>query len=75
VGVPQARCPPLDGDDAQSELQRLSVELFGELGDRHDPVGQPFVVELALDLDGRVASARALALLAITAAKEGEPGG
>jgi hypothetical protein len=38
VGVPQACCPPLDGDDAQSELQRLSVELFGELGDRHDVI-------------------------------------
>src|ERR1700730_18417706 len=58
-GPPEARCPSLDGKDAQGERQRMPVELGCELGDLHDPAGQPVVVVLAMDLDSRVALALA----------------
>ena len=44
--------PPSDRDDAERGPEGSPVKFLGELGDRHDSVGQPLLVNAAVELHG-----------------------
>jgi hypothetical protein len=48
--------PPLDRNDPQRQVKGATVEFLGQLGDDHDPVGEPLAAEVGLDLNRRAAA-------------------